>query len=120
MGRSDTPYVSVMPGMYHGEPCVNGHRLPTRMIADHVFDGAGGTAEDTWDITRDEVLVACWFEARYGKSRTMRQAWRPWLERADPVLWHSTKEAWAGMPMPPTREDAAAPAAVQSDEPRSP
>lgn len=96
-----TPAVWVHPGRYHGEPCVDGHRLPTQMIAEHVFDGTGDSAEDTWDITTHEVLVACWFEARYGKSRKIRKYWADWLEATGPILWKSKPQDWDRVPLPP-------------------
>lgn len=95
----ETPTVWVHPGRYHGEPCIEGHRIPTRMVAEHVYYGTGDSAEFTWDITRDEVMVACWFEAKYG-SRKLRRHWAEWLDAHAGLFWHSRD--WDQIPYPPS------------------
>lgn len=97
---SGLPFVSVQPGMKFGEPCINGHRLPTQLIAETVMFNGGEEAMDWYDITRDEVMVACWFEARYG-GRKIRKLWQAWLDEHEGTLWHSTSERWAAVPFPP-------------------
>jgi uncharacterized protein (DUF433 family) len=99
-------HVWVAPGRYHGQPCISGHRIPTRMVAEGIFAGLG-EAEYTngYDLTRHEGLVACWFEARYTGTRKMRRAWRKWLDKYESELWHSDAEHWDAVPMPPAESE---------------
>ena len=88
--------------MKFGYPSIEGHRIDTRMVAEHSSTLGGESAMDTWDLTRDEVMVACWFEARYG-SRGLKRLWREWLARWETTLWHSHEKAWAAVPFPPRK-----------------
>jgi uncharacterized protein (DUF433 family) len=98
---TDTPHVWVAPGRVSGEPCLGGHRLPTRTVVDH-YDAAGlSPTMDGYRITRFDVLVCCWYEARYGRSRTRKAAWSDWLAENEDALWTGD---WSGIPFPPRAE----------------
>ena len=99
-----TAKVSVQPGMKFGAPCIDGHRLPTDLIA-YLYEIEGESAVmDDYDLTHDEVMVACWFEARHGRSRKRRKAWRAWLDMHEDVLWES--KDWSVVPFPPRLAEA--------------
>jgi uncharacterized protein (DUF433 family) len=93
-------YVSVQPGMKSGVPCIAGRRLPTELIASmYVAEGGWEVVADRYEITRDDVMVACWFEARYGRSKRRRKAWAGWLADVEGRLWES--QDWTDVPFPP-------------------
>lgn len=100
-------HVSIDPGIKGGQPCIAGTRLTAEWLADHVWRGR--TCEDMqgdWDyLTREDMLVACWYVATYG-PRSWRKRWSRWAEDAHPFLWDSTRQA--ACPWPPTIQDARA------------
>jgi uncharacterized protein (DUF433 family) len=99
-------HVWIAPGRYSGEPCIGGHRMPTRQVADGILAGFGEREyTNGYDLTRNEVLVACWFEARHGRSRRLRKAWRKWLAKYDGELWSSEPAKWDAVPMPPAESE---------------
>lgn len=107
---SERPHVTVDPRVYSGQPTIRGLRIPTRMIAEIVYerDERPEWILENYDITRDDVLVACWFEATHGRSRKLRKVWRDWATENFPILWRSG--SWDGVPYPPvedTEEDHA-------------
>lgn len=80
------PHVSVDPAVQFGHPCIAGTGAPVDVIAERVYAGEPVTAvADDYDVTRADVLVACWYVARHGTGdglglRTkLRAAWQPWL-----------------------------------------
>lgn len=97
-------YVWLSPGRYSGEPCIGGHSISTRQIADSVWYGHADDLERGYDLTREDIIVACWFEARHGRSRKIRRAWREWLDTHDGTLWHLRPHEWAAMPLPPVMD----------------
>src|SRR5204863_6938697 len=58
----DRPFVAMDPAMRSGDPTLNHTRLPVATIAGFVWagDDVGFVAEE-YDITRADVLVACWW-----------------------------------------------------------
>ena len=80
----DENFIWLHPGRYSGEPCIGGHRLPTEVIAELVSAGDDGqTIIDGYDITRTQVILACWYEARHGQRRN----WGDWLNDWEPAMW---------------------------------
>lgn len=98
---SDRPHVVVDPAQNFGNPAVARTRIPTAAIVGVYV--AGDTVEALLDdhaLTREDLLVACWYEARYG-ART--EEWAAWLEQWQGALWRREFEA---VPLPPQeRED---------------
>lgn len=72
-------YVCVDPGRRAGEPCINGTRIPTHMIASLVWDAGMKTVRHCWpSLTEAQILVACWFEVAHGNRRKWRRRYPDW------------------------------------------
>lgn len=103
--RPERAFVRVDPGMNFGQPHIRGVR--TEAIVGVLVAGelAEVVAED-YGLTRAELLLAAWFEARHG-SRRYRQLFKAWLGR-----WEATLGGWNGqydpaeVPLPTEEEDA--------------
>lgn len=94
-------FISLDPAMRSGRATINHTRMPAEVLADYVW--AGDSAEyvaEVYEVDRADVLVACWYQARWG-TRTWRRRWADWLETADEALWHSRYD----IPDPPGRAD---------------
>lgn len=90
--------VWISPGRRSGEPCVYGTRIPTENVATDTFMRDVACALHCYpQITRGQVLVACWFHATQG-SRTWRRRWGAWAKQYEGELW---KSDWDAVPDPP-------------------
>lgn len=112
---SDSPQVTVNPAMCSGEPCIMGRRIPVYMVADMVWHWGVDEAIKMWDLTRGEVLVACWYAAvvnvttlyaRGGLARRKRpEPWRgrwiDWAEQVSGDLWRASTVDYDTLPDPP-------------------
>lgn len=109
-------YVWIDPARKSGEPCIGGTRIPVSMVAELVWAEDVGAAEDTWDLTRGQVLVACWYAGAYGivelhdrngyRTRlptAWRRRWREWAWQVHPALWEVTRLDYDAIPDPPGR-----------------
>ncbi len=93
--------VSVQPGMMSGSPCIAGHRLTTEQIAGLVWTHGIEEVQHGWDyLSRPQILVACWFESRYGTRSKLRRAWKEWLAENSGLMWLGD---WESVPTPPCR-----------------
>lgn len=94
--------VWVMPGRQFGRACVSGHRIPTETVAEYAWHGEDiDSIQRSYDVTRAEILCACWFEQEYGHSRTRRKAWRAWSDEHFAAMWRGE---YGGVPLPPARQ----------------
>lgn len=106
---SARPYITVDPAMLSGEPCLNHTRIPVYMIAELVWNEGVGEAMLMWELSRAEVLVACWYVGAYGVpeihatesvqkhtgqvyrqqpvNREWLNRWRAWAEESSGALW---------------------------------
>jgi uncharacterized protein (DUF433 family) len=115
-GRS---YIYVSPDMKGGCPVVSGRRLTAEHVAGMYWElGEHLQAEilDAYELTRSDVLIACWFQAEHG-SRTWRRRWKDWLAatwsrtglQTDPAKdglgWWGD---WSDVSLPPTKKESAA------------
>lgn len=75
------PVVTVQPGVNFGHPMVGGS--PVETVAGRVWagDSVDDTAED-FGLTRERVLLACWYYARWGES----DRWNEWADSAEDAL----------------------------------
>ncbi len=96
---SNSPAVSVNPTVRFGQPQYRG--TSTEVIADTYW--LGDDVEAKYILTRHELLVVLWFEARHGQPR-FRKRWRVWLEQVGPVLWNTSALDPSVVPLPPWRE----------------
>lgn len=71
-----TRYISVRPHVQSGQPCLDGTRLPALQMADN-YRTDGEVVLDWYEgLTRDGLLVCCWYAALYGPKRF--RVWRSW------------------------------------------
>jgi uncharacterized protein (DUF433 family) len=106
--KNKTAYVWVCPGRQSGEPCIGDHRIPVDMVVELAWDGGVKSAMWTWNLTRGEVLVACWYAAeinvvRLGQRRRgpWQARWGEWAQDAQGALWKADYDA---VPDPPTKD----------------
>lgn len=92
--------VSVHPGVYSGEPTLEGSRMPVLLVVEVYWESGLTAIMDGWDIGRRDVLVACWYMARHSRRRVWSERFKDWLPVADDKLWHSVD--WVTCPLPPT------------------
>lgn len=92
------PVLTIDPKRQFGRVCIEGTRVPAEVVAQCV--AAGDSVDETADdygITRDQVLLACWWYATSGAGRSkfdraIRAAWigedleASWTTRAAMVL----------------------------------
>lgn len=98
-GRDFGAYVWVAPGRLGGKPCVGGHRLSVDQVTRYVWGDSGSVdvAVISHDLTRAQVLTACWFQAVHG-TRTWRQRWGRWAVEHCDAMWSGR---WDQVPDPP-------------------
>lgn len=90
--------VTVDPARRFGRPCIG--LLDTDSVAGMVRAGETvDTVADEYDLTPDEVLVACWFEGRFGSKR---RVWGRWAKEAEVAL--GGHAPMAGLGPPPARQ----------------
>lgn len=107
-------YVWIDPARKSGEPCVGGHRLPIGLVIDTAWVHGIAEAMTTYDLTRAQVLVACWYAGsgnvvrlhgkggRYVARRgPWRKRWGAWAAEVHQALWQSTTVDYAAIPDPP-------------------
>ncbi len=70
-----------------GPPTIEGHRLGAELVADLVRDLGFKDTMAGWHLTREELLVACWWAGDYGPRR-YRKAWGKWAQAARQHLWY--------------------------------
>lgn len=96
--------VSVHPAIHFGRPCIAGRPVDT--IAEMVWVGESvATVAAEYDLARADVLIACWYQARYGDTtvrRPWRKRWSAWADSVEADLWHGRHDC---VPDPPTRGD---------------
>ena len=95
-------YVVILPGRMGGRPTIGHRRLTTHMIADMYWSMGFQELIDMYNLTHGEIVVAVWYEARYG-GRTHRKRWAEWLEVNDPKLY---SPSIFGNPAPPPQKEA--------------
>ena len=96
-------FIAIEPGLMAGLPVVDRHRITAEQMANAWWSGLTikGIEENWPAMNRGAVLVACWYQARYG-SRTWRKRWKEWLEIANDELWSGL---YSTCPMPPQRRE---------------
>ncbi len=96
------PAIVIRPGYGFGSGCVEGTGLAASYAAVQVV--AVGGFKDTmtdFNLTRPQLLVACWWTATYAKKnipKDKRKKWRVWARMAYPHLAACTFDA---CPNPP-------------------
>ncbi len=107
------PHVSHDPCQRWGDPAVSGKGISVRVVAEQVWAGERvDVVADEYDLTRGDVLVACWHAGRVGlpgkrgyrPTRLWPGRWRGWSDQVDRVLARAkTDEDYARIPDPPDK-----------------
>jgi uncharacterized protein (DUF433 family) len=116
--RRPVPFVSISPAMRCGAPCLNNTRLPVSAIAGMLWAEKSVAAVcDEYDISRADVLIACWYVGMYGsyENRRWRRRWRGWAEQVHGDLWKVTTVDYDAVPDPPLGDSP--PPAAEPDRP---
>ena len=71
-----------------GTPTIQDRRIAAVSMAEAVMVEPHGVADVMrgWRLSREEVLVACWWAGRFGPRRF--RVWRQWAEDAGSHLWY--------------------------------
>lgn len=96
---AEHPYLYLSPAMQFGRPNIGGSRLPAEVVAQAWWDGSSEVEiYYAWPDCkgRGELLLACWWMARYG-TRLWRKRWGRWLKGVERSLWDEDYSA----PLPP-------------------
>lgn len=92
------PVVTVDLAVRWGQPCIR----TTRVLDLAGTHWAGDDACDEYDITRPELLTACWHMAIYGVAP--EPPWRRWKAWADGHFEALARGEYERVPDPPTKE----------------
>lgn len=109
------PFVSVDPAMRFGQPTVNGTRLPVQTLVDYVWAGEDpDVVAEEYDVTRADILVACWFAGTYGlpgrrqqlfPTPLWRRRWGEWADGVAKALWQTSTVDYDAIAGPSARGD---------------
>lgn len=95
--------IVIDPRLKFGSPAIEHTRIDPDMIASTLLACSYEEVMLSWPhLSRDDVLVACWYVARYGRpkdwpAKQFRRL-RTWLDDAQVPMWES--EDWSEVPLP--------------------
>lgn len=95
-------YISHDPAVVAGDAEINGQRLRAEMIADRIRELGIAESMESYGLTREQCLVACWWAGVYSQRRALRKWFEDWAFLAGRHLWHSCIQ----VPDPPTLKQA--------------
>lgn len=95
--------VWIDPARRSGDPCIGGTRLPVDTIIEAAWRNGVPAAIDTWEVTRAQVLGACWYAATYG-TRRWRKRWHDWATVNHGAMWG---DRYDDVPDPPRSQEPA-------------
>ncbi len=96
-------YIWLHPDRMIGMPCIGGTRIDVETVTERIWWGeSGDEIAAYYEISRAQVLLACWYQARHG-TRTWRKRWDAWeCQNWDALAWNR----WDRVPFPPARRKA--------------
>jgi uncharacterized protein (DUF433 family) len=89
--------VWVTPQRLGGAACVGGTRISAITVARIAVDGIDAVLVAYPDLTRVQVLIACWYVAQHGAKR-WADAWGAWADEHEQAMWSGN---WDKVPDPP-------------------
>lgn len=91
------PVVTTDPSVRFGRPHIRG-RSPVFLAGTH---WVGDDACDEYDVTRPELLIACWWLGWYGPKK-WRRRWKAWADQ-----WHEAlaREEYDAVPDAPRKDE---------------
>lgn len=108
--------LTITPGVASGSPCIGSTGTAAWAVTGCIWagDSVDSIAED-YGVSREDVLVACWFVATYGvdsawwtgttfrrTGAVWRKRWGQWAAENSVNFWRHQYDA---IPDPPSRED---------------
>lgn len=107
--RPDFRGITFHPGMRSGAPTISGIRIPIETVLYVIWLDGLEAAMHSWDLTREQVLVAAWFAGTYGIDDTPTPAGRNrggvWRKRYGQWAQSWSGQMWSGnferVPDPP-------------------
>ena len=84
-----------------GPPTIENHRLGAEFMAEYVYALGIDYAAWAYELTREELIVACWWVGEYGDRRTILvKALSEWADIAAGHLWYGC----LNIPDPPCKK----------------
>jgi uncharacterized protein (DUF433 family) len=93
------PAIAITPARYDGVPCVAGTSRAVAVVADRARRAGVDEVMRELDLSRPQVLVACWYDAREHADSS------PWAVWADEWLFAMRSADWDLVPDPPGGDD---------------
>ncbi|TMR13795.1 DUF433 domain-containing protein [Nonomuraea turkmeniaca] len=95
------PRIVADPAVNFGKPTIEASGVSVAVIISAYLAGdRPQVLYDEYGISRGDLLICCWWVARYAKQK---RAWRQWLNTWEPVLWRAQPGAYEQVPLPPRR-----------------
>jgi uncharacterized protein (DUF433 family) len=95
----DRPHIVIDPAQNFGRPSIARTRVPIPAALGLLDAGEPpDVVLDELSLTLPDLLICCWYEARYGMYGTPREAWADWLEQWESTLWRTHYDQ---VPLPP-------------------
>jgi uncharacterized protein (DUF433 family) len=104
-------FIAIDPAMRFGQPTINHTQLPVEAVAEIVWVEGVDVAAEEYDLTRADVLVACWAAGTYGLPgrrkalfpvRLWVKRWGVWADEVHQALWSVASVDYEAVPDPPT------------------
>ena len=83
-----------------GTPTVQGHRISAEQVAGGAYRQGITEEMGDYDLTREEVLAACWWAGLFGPRR-LRKVFEAWAVQAGHHLWYQCIQ----IPDPPRKPE---------------
>ena len=84
--------VWINPARMGGQPCIYGTRLSVEQVAGIVWEHGVDEVTNGWDVTRHQVLVACWYAVAFAEMYPHQARRGPWRRRWG--AWAEGAERW--------------------------
>ncbi len=69
-------------------PTIRGHRLGASFMAERVWRFGIESEMEDYELSREELLVACWWVGEFGPRRKIKTAFKEWAVLAGRHLWY--------------------------------
>lgn len=100
MGEEGMDYIIIDPGVQFGRPTIGPLRVPVEPVVElwRAGESVESICEDWPGLTRNGVVVACWYMARYEARRRPGKLWQVWLSEHDAAIWRGDYDAMPLLP----------------------
>lgn len=109
--RWPRPVIHIDPGIRGGRPAIAGVSCEAYAERVHAGESLDEVADD-YGVTREQVLLACWWIATMERQPRWAKAWENWGGQAHLSLWRGMYDGIEG---PPDRDELAVARAEQGE-----